>query len=145
MFARLLVASLGLTVLGAVAACESSGRYGTPAYAGAAVGVAAAGAAASRLTGGCFAECLAGTHCNRATGLCESRAEVVPVPRLPGAPVVETEPSRRPALIVRSSSYPPGHEYEVPATSAADAGCAPTSSELGDAGALACEMDGGTL
>ncbi len=49
---------------------------------------------------------------------------------------------------VRSTPYPAGHEYEVPAASAVDAGCAPgapTSSEIGNTGAVACEMDGGTL
>jgi hypothetical protein len=140
MSARLLVAPLGLALL-ASAACASSGRYGTPPYAGAAVGVAAAGAAANRLAGGCFAECIAGTHCNRATGLCVSREATHPASPAPGT--AGGEAHAMPTLM--SSSYPPGHEYEIPPIGADDAGCAPPSSEMRDAGAMACEMDGGAL
>jgi hypothetical protein len=45
-------------------------------------------------------------------------------------------------MVSTSVSYPPGHEYEVPPLSSElDAGCAPAA----DAGAVACEMDGGTI
>jgi hypothetical protein len=139
-----LVASLGLTLLTCAAACgsmgRSSGRYGTPGYAGAAVGVAAAGAAASRLAGGCYAICLAGTHCNHASGLCDP-GEAKARPRSP----VHEAGERRAQGEVMSSSYPDGHEYEIPAAGAGDAGCAPTASEMGDGGSIACEMEGGTF
>ena len=47
----------------------------------------------------------------------------------------------RPPPMVSSVSYPPGHEYVVPASmSVADAGCEPGHGE-GDGGSLACEMD----
>ena len=139
--ARLLAALLGLTLLACAAACASSGKYGKPAYAGAAVGAGAVGAVASRVAGGCFAECIAGTHCNRATGLCVSRDPTAH----PSSPAPLTASGVQAPLHVRSSSYAPGHEYEIPPSDADDAGCAPTSSEVGDAGAIACEMEGGTL
>jgi hypothetical protein len=140
MSARLLVASLGMTLLASAAACASSGAYGAPGYAAAAVGVAAAGAAASRLAGGCFAECINGTHCNRATGLCVTRE-----PAHPASSGTASDEGHAPPLVVMSSSYPPGHEYEIPSVSADDAGCVPSSTETGDAGAISCEMEGGTL
>ena len=140
MSVRLLVASLGFTVL--AAACQSSGRYGTPAYAGAAVGVAAAGAVVNRAAGGCWAECLPGSHCNHATGLCE-RGEAPPTS---ATPIATTEHAGRGAPVVHTgASYPPGHEYEIPPMSTVDAGCSPASSGDGDAGVIACEMDGSTL
>jgi hypothetical protein len=143
--ARPLAVSLCITALAALASCQSSGRYGTPAYAGAAVGAGAVGAVASRVVGGCYAECLPGTHCNPASGLCERREP--PLPASPVAPAAPASSGKRPLLTVRSSSYPAGHEYEVPPASEADAGCAPgaVSSELGDGGAIACELDGGGL
>ncbi len=132
--ARLLAASLGLSALAAVAACQSSGRYGSPAYAGAAVGVAAAGAVANRAMGGCLALCVAGTHCNKATGLCEPGE----ARRAPSAPASAPGEGRR--QLDANASYEPGHEYEVPPLTSADAGCAPTAKDHGDGG-LACEMD----
>ena len=150
MLARVLAASLCVTSVAALAACQSSARYGTPAYAGAVAGAAVAGAAANRALGGCWAECLPGSHCNTATGLCvRGEASTIPVAPLSGTAPGAPEPEKHPPLVVRSTSYPAGHEYELPpAASMADAGCAPgaTSSELGDGGGpLVCEMDGGTL
>ena len=140
MVSRLLPAALALSAL---TACGSSGRYGTPGYAAAAVGVAAAGAAVNRAAGGCLAECVAGTHCNRATGLCEG-GEGAPLPASP-APT-SAAPARRRPLATMQTSYPPGHEFEVPPLSSdVDAGCAPPDALHGDAGGVACEMDGGTI
>ena len=130
---RTLAAALALAAL---TACGSSGRYGTPGYAAAAVGVGAVGAAASRAAGGCYATCTQGTHCNAATGLCESGVE----PILPAAPPAGTaSPVKRRQHATMSSAYPAGHEFEVPALG--DAGCDPTSLHGGDGG-VACEMDG---
>jgi hypothetical protein len=131
---------LGLGVLTLAAACQSSGRYGTPAMAAAAVGVGAVGAGLNRAAGGCLAECVAGTRCNHATGLCE--------PREPAATSAATSSKNKKkrhgsATTVSEASYLPGHEYEVPPL--ADAGCDPVASELGDAGAVACEMDAGAI
>lgn len=144
-----------LLITAAVAACHSSAPYGSPGYAGAAVGVAAAGAIGSRALGGCLAECIGGTHCNAATGLCQSET----APSVGGLGVLgalqaaaasgSASPAGsaiRPPPRVRNVSYPPGHEYEVPASSvssmsAADAGCDPAH---GDGGSLACEMDAAT-
>jgi hypothetical protein len=140
MASRLLAASLCITLAAALAACQSSGRYGTPPYAAAAVGAGAVGAAVSRAAGGCLALCTSGTRCNRVTGLCE------PEPASsPASPVPATARAGRPAPVVTTNvSYPPGHEYEVPPLSSdLDAGCAPAAH--GDAGPVACEMDGGTI
>lgn len=139
MSSRLLIASFGLTLLACGAAGRTSGRYGGPGYAAAAVGVGAIGAAASRAAGGCLAECIAGTHCNRATGLCVSHE----APHLVPSPQGTSGEGHAP-LVVMSTSYPPGHEYEIPSVSSGDAGCAPSSSEGGEGG-LTCETDGGTL
>jgi hypothetical protein len=140
MSARLLVASFGLTLLACGPAGQTSGRYGGPGYAAAAVGVGAVGAVASRAAGGCYAQCIAGTHCNRATGLCVSHAEPHPGP---APPETLTHEGHAP-LTVRSTSYEPGHEYEIPPVIGDDAGCAPASDEMRDGG-VACEMEGGTL
>jgi hypothetical protein len=139
MVPRLAAGALLLTVAAAVVACQSSGRYGTPAYAGVATGAAVAGAAAVRAMGGCWAECIAGTHCNRASGLC------VPDGRTPAvSSAAAPARSGRPPPMVSSVSYPPGHEYVVPASmSVADAGCEPGHGE-GDGGSLACELDAAT-
>jgi hypothetical protein len=137
---RLLVASLGLTLAASVAACASSGRYGTPAYTGAAVGLGAVGAVASRAAGGCYAQCIAGTRCDRATGLCVPGEPT----HAPASPVHSSGEGHAP-LSVMSSSYAAGHEYEVPPSGAVDAGCAPTSTAIADADALTCEMEGGAL
>jgi hypothetical protein len=130
-------------VLLLAAACQSSGRYGTPATAAAAVGVGAIGAGLSRAAGGCLAVCFAGTRCNRRTGLCE--------PEPAGASVAVPSKKRKKghdgsAAVSSEASYAPGHEYEVPPLGGADGGgCDPVSSELGDGGAVACEMDGGAI
>lgn len=139
MVPRLAVGALLLTVASAIAACQSSARYGTPANAAVALGFAVAGAAAVRATGGCWADCLPGTHCNHASGLCE-RETTPTVGTAPRPPFAGRPPPR-----VSSVSYPPGHEYEVaPASmSVADAGCEPAHGE-GRAGSLACEMDAAT-
>lgn len=133
---RFLLASIAVTLAAAIAACQSSGRYGDPAHAAAAVGVGVTGAVANRAMGGCLAECIAGTVCNPTTGLC--------MPERPGAPPPPSPTARshakRPAPATANASYEPGHEYEVPPASGADAGCSPTGS---DAGPIACEMDGG--
>ena len=139
MLARLLVATLGLTVLTCAAACASSGAYAGGRYAAAAVGMGAAGAVASRAAGGCLAQCIAGTHCNRASGLCV-HGEGTPPPRAPAHETASEDP--RAPRAVMSSSYPDGHEYELPSADGADAGCTPTPHSGG--GAVACEMDGGT-
>jgi hypothetical protein len=129
---RLLAASLGASVLAAASACQSSGRYGAPKYAAAAVGVGVAGAAISRAAGGCLAMCLPGTHCNRATGLCERGGH----PRV-ATPGKHHGGSETPAA---GASYEPGHEYEVPPLPTDDAGCAPDAEAPGDGG-VACEVD----
>jgi len=139
MSARLLV--LAAPLLLAALACQSSGRYASPGYAAAAVGVAAAGAAANRVAGGCLAECLAGTHCNRATGLCE---HIEQHPISAAAAPASTTPGKHPPLATMKTSYPAGHEFEVPPLSDEDAGCAPPTASHGDAG-IACEMDAGTI
>src|SRR5580704_16636291 len=116
MYARLpfapLFASLGFTLLACGAAGQTSGRYGGPGYAAAAVGAGAVGAVASRAAGGCYAQCIAGTHCNRATGLCVSHAEPHPASGSQASEATVTEGHA--PLTVRSTSYPPGHEYEIP-------------------------------
>jgi hypothetical protein len=135
MVPRLAAGALLLTVAAAVVACQSSGRYATPVYAGTATAVAVAGAAAVRASGGCWAECIAGTHCNHASGLCERE----PTPVISAA--AKPPATGRPPPMVSSVSYPPGHEYVVPASmSAPDAGCEP-GHVPGDAGSLACEAD----
>jgi hypothetical protein len=131
MLPRLAAASLALTALAAVSACESSGRYGSPAHAAAAVGAGVAGAAVSRAAGGCLAQCLAGTTCNPATGLCDRVAHVAPAPVSPKA-------SGHPPLVA-TASYEPGHVYEVPAVSTEGVACDPATE--GDGGAVWCEMD----
>jgi len=131
---RLAAVAFIVTVAAAVASCHSSGPYGTPAHAAIGTGIAVAGAAANRAAGGCWAQCLPGTVCNRANGLCE-RAEAHP--RASATPAVGAASRHAP---VANASYPPGHEYEVPA---ADAGCDPPTSAA-DAGALSCEMDAST-
>lgn len=139
MVPRLAAGALLLTAItAAAAACQSAGRYGTPANAAIATGVAVAGAAAVRATGGCWADCVAGTHCNHASGLCERE----PTPTIGNA--ARPTHAARPPPQVSSVSYPPGHEYDVPAASSvADAGCEPGHG-TGDAGSLACEMDAAT-
>ncbi|NUP12189.1 MAG: hypothetical protein HOW73_39585 [Polyangiaceae bacterium] len=59
-----------------------------------AVGMAAAGAAASRIAGGCFASCAYGTACNPNTGTCD------PVPE-------SQEPHERGAVSVPFGASPP--------------------------------------
>jgi hypothetical protein len=134
-----LAAGLPSTLL-LVAACQSSGRYGTPATAAAAVGVGAIGAGLSRAAGGCLAVCFAGTRCNRATGLCEPE----PVAASAAMPSKKKK-GHGSSVAVGEASYAPGHEYEVPPLGGADAGCDPVASEAGDGGAVACEMDGGAI
>jgi hypothetical protein len=138
MVPRLAAGALLLTIVAAIAACQSSARYGTPASTAIATGAAVAGAAAVRAAGGCWAECVAGTHCNHASGLCVRE----PTPAISATTKHPT--GSRPPPQVSSVSYAPGHEYEVPASmSVADAGC-----ELGhgerDGGPLVCEMDAAT-
>ncbi|MFT3773863.1 MAG: hypothetical protein QM820_51495 [Minicystis sp.] len=131
---RLAALAFPLTIVAALAACQSSGRYASPGYVGTVTGAAVAGAAVNRAAGGCWAQCIAGTVCNKATGLCEG-PEVKPSPA-PGAVKQATASGKRPAMA--TASYPPGHEYSVPPADGADAGCDPTSS---DNGSLSCEMD----
>jgi len=133
MSARLLASSLALTALAALASCRSSGRYGTPGYAVANAGVGVVGAVASRASGRCYAQCIAGTHCNPANGLCEP-GEASPV-------AVQAKARGGRVLVSTGASYEPGHEYEVPALAGEDAGCGPEASVHGDGGSLACEMD----
>jgi len=138
MVPRLAAGALLLTVAAAVAACRSYGPYGSATNAAIGTGIAVAGAAAVRAAGGCWADCLPGTHCNHASGLCERE----PTPAISSAarPAV----GGRPPPMVSSVSYPPGHEYVVPASmSVADAGCEP-GHEAGDGGSLACEADAAT-
>ena len=92
--------------------------------------------------GGCLAQCIAGTHCNTATGLCESQHTTGPVPSPPKRKRKHKDGDA--AVASSEELYEAGHEYEVPAT-AGDAGCEPTHVEAGDGGAIACEMDGGTI
>jgi hypothetical protein len=142
--------ALSLLVPAFVAACQSSGRYGTPPYAAAAAGVGVAGAVASRAAGGCWAQCLPGTVCNPGNGLCE-RVEARPTPAAivsqpapapasaaSAAPAVKHAPAGPRRAPVVSASYPPGHTYEVPPAPVADAGC---ESAVTDPSALSCEMD----
>jgi hypothetical protein len=139
MSARAFLAAAGVTFAIAIAACQSSGPYGTPAQAALATGIAVAGAAASRAAGGCVAECIAGSVCNTKTGLCE-RPEPHPAPV--AAPAVAS--GGRPAPVVSTRApYPPGHEYSVPPASnpACDPAAASSSREAPDAGPIACEMD----
>jgi hypothetical protein len=133
---RLAACSFVATLAAAIAACQSSAPYGTPAHAALATGIAAVGAATSRATGGCFADCLPGTRCNPQTGLCE-RTEGRPTTAL--TPAHAVAPAGRPAPVA-NASYPPGHEYDVPPASAADAGCDPAANSS-DPNALTCGMD----
>jgi hypothetical protein len=137
MSARLLAALLGLSALAAASACQSSGRYGAPKYAAASLGAGLAGAAISRATGGCLAMCLPGSHCNRATGLCERNGHPSAGTAGGGTSSRRHGGSETPAA---GASYEPGHEYEVPPLPAGDAGCAP-SAEAHEDGGVACEMD----
>lgn len=123
--AKILGTSLALTLAAAVVACQSSGRYSTPQNVAIGTGIGLAGAAVSRATGGCYANCLPGTYCNRKNGLCERTH----------TPAAGKAASGGPALVA-NASYPPGHESEIPPL--ADAGCDPAST---DGGALSCEMD----
>lgn len=125
---RLGALALLLTAASAVVACQSSGPYTTPATVAANVGLGLAGAAASRAAGGCFAQCLPGTVCNKTTGLCE-RPEFRPTAKSPTH-----------VALSATASYPPGHESDIPASGAPDAGCDPA--DAGEHG-LSCEMDGG--
>jgi hypothetical protein len=129
--------------LGALTACGSSGRYGSPGYAAAAVGAGAVGAAVSRAAGGCYATCAPGTHCNAATGLCVSGTEPL-LPASPGSPSGPSSPVKRRPVPTMSTAYPAGHEFEVPPIGDADAGCAPAAVH-GEDGGVACEMDAGTI
>lgn len=129
---RLAALSFVVTAVAAVAACQSSGPYGTPANAAIGTGIAVAGAAANRAAGGCWANCLPGTVCNKANGLCE-RAEAHP--SAAATPAVGA--AGRPAPVA-NASYPPGHTYDVPPI--ADAGCNPATNSADPA--LSCEMDG---
>jgi hypothetical protein len=128
-----------LAMLVLLAACGSSAPYASPGRVAGAAGVAAAGAAASRATGACLAMCTNGTHCNAVTGLCEG-----PDSLFVQSPPPPPRKRKRRAHAAESSSseasYEPGHEYEVPPLGA-DAGCDPVAG--GDAGAIACQMDGG--
>jgi hypothetical protein len=148
---RLAALALPLLLTAFLAACQSSGRYGTPPYAAAAAGVGVAGAVASRAAGGCWAQCLPGTVCNPANGLCErvearpTPAAIVSAPAAPEAapagsavPAVKHAPAGPRRAPVVSASYPPGHTYEVPPAPVADAGC---ESAVTDPNALSCESD----
>ncbi len=136
---RSLVPSLALAVLAVLpaVACKTSSPYGTPAAVGIGTGLAVAAAAANRaVTHECWAACRPGTVCDRATGLC-----VEPGHRS-GAGGHAGGGAGGQSIKLTSEAYPPGHEYDVPAMSVADAGCAPGYGA--DAGAaLTCEMDGG--
>jgi hypothetical protein len=121
-----------LTVLAALGACRSSGRYGTPLHVaeGAALGVS--GAVVSRAMGGCFATCLPGTVCNTANGLCE-RGEAKPIPAAPPLPSLAPAAAGAQAGPRRLG---PRNDAPMPVPQA-DAGC-DTSSEA-DGGALSCD------
>lgn len=123
---------LALTVLAALGACQSSGRYGAPLHVaqGAALGVS--GAVVSRAMGGCFASCLPGTVCNPANGLCE-RAEpsAILAPPPPALAPAAASAKAGPRLLGPRNDPPPAPPPGV------DAGCE-TRSE-GDGGALSCE------
>lgn len=127
MFARIAIPSFALTVGLAIVACHSSGSYGTPTNVAIGTGIAVAGAAVSRATGWCYAQCLPGTICNHKTGLCEREGPKrgASSGASPGAPA-----------LAANASYPPGYESEIPPLP--DAGCDPTSP---DAGPVMCEMD----
>jgi hypothetical protein len=141
MLARALVASLGLTLALAAAACRSSGAYGTATNAAIGTGLAVGAAAINRAaTHECWAACRPGTVCDKATGLCVEPGHLSKSGGRTGGGSGTSQPAVR-----TGEPYPPGHEYEVPAVSTdvgADAGCAPGSSGGGDGGALYCEMDG---
>jgi hypothetical protein len=133
---RLATLAFVATAAAAIAACQSSGRYGTPTHAAVGTGIAVAGAAANRAAGGCWAQCLPGTVCNPANGLCE-RTEPRPTTALTATPATGAPRAGHPAPVA-NASYPPGHTYDVPPL--ADAGCDPAASSS-DPNGLSCGMD----
>jgi hypothetical protein len=154
---RILVASLGCTLLAALAACQTSSRYGAPANVAVGTGLAVAAAAVNRTaTHECWAACRPGTICDKATGLCVEPGHRSGPGASPAAggtqPLTLTaEPfndgaASGPKPRAPAEPYPAGHEYEVPTAGMADASCAPppNSSSSSNPGGIACETDGGS-
>ncbi|APR83962.1 Hypothetical protein A7982_09311 [Minicystis rosea] len=134
---RLAAFAFPLTIIAALAACQSSAPYGTTGHAAVATGLAVAAGAANRAAGQCWAQCLQGTVCNPANGMCvPEHRRPSPAPTAPNAAPAVAPSGHHP--LTATASYPPGHEYSVPPTDGADAGCNPSSS---DQGGISCEMD----
>jgi hypothetical protein len=138
---RILVASLGVTVLAAAGACQSSSAYGTPANAAIGTGLAVAAAAVNRAaTHECWAACRPGTVCDKTTGLC-----VEPGHRSGPSSAAASAATGAQPLTLTAEPYAAGHEYEVPSASMADASCVPPqNSSSSNSGGVSCETDGGS-
>lgn len=78
----------------------------------AAAGAAVASSIVSRAQGNCYAQCIAGTECDHATGICVARRADAALERLLPAPLPEAAPSGAASTAPAPTTVPLGYADE---------------------------------